>query len=427
MSAVQIPKRLRGPAVALLALAAFSILAWLVFGSRLSGGKTRVAVNTQDLREEYEALMRGRSREALANVEPILRNGVAWPGLAITKEAKAKWLGHFANSVKIHKTPDPDAYYILNPHQVVDWRFPEHPRKVWKRHTNSLGMRGLLEPSEESPDLRVIVVGDSHIEGVCRDRETYPAWLRRLLLADYPGRTIESFNAGVGGYDAYNYLGVLEKFIELKPDIFVMTVYGGNDFKGGLVLRNYYTGTKGPRAVGKLKQRILESGVDLIGLNPQEIEQAAYFMSFPGQARRSVEMMVAITDRMESLCLQNGIQLFCVYLPPPMRAQPQYYREEIAKIETALPEFADPLGSSDQIADAWLEFVDEREIEKLDLRPIFAAAEEPLYWVSDRHINLAGQRLIAESIRPRIERVLRDKIGATEDGEGQDQASDSGD
>jgi hypothetical protein len=410
-----------------LATLIFAGIAWFLFEPSLTKKKNPVTVQTPDLRAKYEELMVARSLAMNTNFELVIRGGVEWPGLAITKAAKAKWLEHFASSVKSYRSPDPDAYYILKPNRKLRRHFAEHPKPDWVRHTNSLGMRGTLEPAEDAPDLRVIVVGDSHIEGVCRDHETYPAVLGRLLQAEYPEQTIESFNAGVGGYDAYNYLGVLEKHVGLKPDVFVMTVYGGNDFKGGMVLRDYYTGQAGPRTPVQLKKRIAKSGVELHGFNPQEIEQAAYFMSFPAQRRRAVEMMVAITDRMQSICSENGIELICVYLPPPMRGQPQYYQNEIEKLATALPEFADPLGSSDEVADGWLEFVAERDIELLDLRPIFAAADEPLYWTTDCHVNLVGQQLIAESIRPRIEAVLVDKQRDGADGQMPGSAPESGD
>ena len=345
----------------------------------------------------------------IAAVNPILRDGVAWPGLALTKEKKERLIKTFANRHSGRMVSDPDAYFAIRPNYRCEWRFPEHPAKTWFSNSNSYGLRGRLEPASEPPDLRVIVTGDSHIEGVCLDHETYPVQLGIRLRREFPDRRIESFNAAVGGYDPYNYLGALEKFSALDPDVFVMTVFGGNDFKGAYSIRSYYASTKGEVSDNRIKTRLVKRGIDLVGLNPQELTQAVFFLENPKEVEKTIATMVALTERMREICAEAGIEFMCVYLPAPLRGQPQFYEEFIATIESTLPEFEDPLGNSDRIADGWIEFLEERALRVLDLRPIFRAHEEQLYWNSDYHLNVRGQAVVAESLQPLIHELLGER------------------
>jgi len=402
------PSLARRLAVSALALVCFALLAWALLGKRLSLSPEPGTVRTLDLSADVDALIDSNPVEAVSDA-PVMRDGVAWPGLLITKEKKELLIETFANRHSGRIVSDPDAYFAVRPNYRCEWRFPEHPAKTWFSNSNSYGLRGRLEPASEPPDLRVIVTGDSHIEGVCLDHETYPVQLGIRLRREFPGKRIESFNAAVGGYDPYNYLGALEKFIALDPDVFVMTVFGGNDFKGAYGIRSYYASTKGEVSDNRIRMKLVESGIDMVGLNPQELTQAVFFLENPDEIENTIATMVALTERMRERCEEEGIELVCVYLPAPLRAQPQLYRELIATIEAALPEFEDPLSSSDRIADGWIEFVKERALRVLDLRPIFRAHEEQLYWRSDYHLNVRGQAVIAESLQPLISELLADR------------------
>jgi hypothetical protein len=123
----------------------------------------------------------------------------------------------------------------------------EHPQGGWDIRTNALGLREDQEVPEEKADLRVLVVGDSHVDGLCANADSFPNLLEASLSERHPGRTIEVVNAGTGGWSFYNYLGALEGLAYLRPDVFVVVVYGGNDFQGAMSLHHFQRGERAPR------------------------------------------------------------------------------------------------------------------------------------------------------------------------------------
>lgn len=364
------------------------------------------SVHAVDRTEEFRDMLEERAGSGPAPAAPpILRAGVPWPGLVLNPADKAALLGRGGWVERKYKVLDPHAYCRLAPGQVRERRFGEHPRGGWVMHTNSLGLRGAEELLDE-PDLRVLVTGDSHVQGVCADEETWPALLGQRLRAARPGEDLESLNAAVGGYGPYHYLGVLECFLHLQPDLFVVTVFGGNDFKYAQTLQRYYA-HRGPYETGPHDSRTLaEKGIEHGGLRPQELEQILYFLNNPDEVRVAIETMVALTDTMQRLCEAEGIRLVFVYLPPPLTGQPQHFGELSERVAEALAVEREELRSSDRIADGWMEFLAERAIPCVDLRPPFRASQVPWFWNTDLHLNLAGQRAVAEAVAPVVQGLV---------------------
>ena len=95
---------------------------------------------------------------------------------------------------------------------------------------NSQGFRGgELAPLGELP--RVLVYGDSFIQGdFSRTEDTFTEQLRRRL-AGIAGRNIEVVNAGVAGYGPDQELRRMERELPvLKPNLVIVALYAGNDF-----------------------------------------------------------------------------------------------------------------------------------------------------------------------------------------------------
>jgi len=127
---------------------------------------------------------------------------------------------------------DPVLFYrrISGANRVFDLN--AHPRGQWKLRTNNYGMRNDQDVVAEWDGPRILVTGDSHIDGVCSNDESLAGVLARSLEAPHRP-VVEVLNAGVGGYSMYNYLGVLERYAqELHPDVFVAVVYGGTITSG---------------------------------------------------------------------------------------------------------------------------------------------------------------------------------------------------
>jgi hypothetical protein len=279
--------------------------------------------------------------------------------------------------------------------------FREHPRGGFTVKTNSLGMMNDAEVENPAPDYRCLIVGDSHGVGLCENSETFAHRTKAHLQRHFPLRRIETLNASCGGYTLYNYLGVLEHYLPLKPRAFVFAVYGGNDFSPMMVMQRYYFRRPAPNFT-KLDLELLRD------LRPrhiasQELEQVLYFRNNPEDEPLAIETADALTREIERLCSEASIDLVAIYIPPPFRSQPRLFRSHIDETLPRLGIEEHELELSDRIADGWIAAARERGVDVIDLRPTFAAADRFMFFNEyDCHTNLEAHALIAERIADRL-------------------------
>lgn len=280
--------------------------------------------------------------------------------------------------------------------------FPEHPAGGFRVRTNAMGFHNDEEVAATRPDVRILITGDSHTHGVCNNTESFSGRLAAQLRAARPGAQIEVLNAGQGGYNLYNYLGVVETFLDLAPDVVIVAVYGGNDFAGSMSMDQYFRGR--PVSDGEVQplRRLIASIGSNQGIVPQEASQALYFLHHPDEVQRAMDLACSITEECRRRCAERGVQLLMVYIPPLTRGQPGLYRDAVEPLAEHLGGDLRALEVSDTIADGWIQYLRACGQPFLDLRALYAAAEAPCYWRSDLHINLLGQALIAEHLLPLV-------------------------
>jgi len=150
----------------------------------------------------------------------------------------------------------------------VPWN--EHPRGKWYWTTDGLGLRRDREPSATAPALRVVVTGDSHTDGVCDNEDSFCTLAELELASRRPGESIEVINAGRSRSSFANDLGVLERMLALEADVFVMVVYGGNDFAEALVWERLVQGMPWPERT----QAELDRAAAALALHPAAVVQA---------------------------------------------------------------------------------------------------------------------------------------------------------
>lgn len=290
---------------------------------------------------------------------------------------------------------DPLAYLRRASHRSFFRRFEEHPDGGWRVNTNALGLREDEEVRSEKPDVRIVVTGDSHTDGLCATHESFANVLEALLAEEWPEKTVESLNAGTGSHNLYNYLGTVERLAGLDPDVFIVVVYGGNDFSGAMILQRFFHHRR-PWAVDPHRLAVRDTGETLGSIGPQELKQEVYFLNNPGDEAVAVDLVCSISVELARRCARVGAELLFVYLPPPNAGQPGPFREELDEVRRAADLEGVELGVSDRIADPWLRFLGERGLAHIDLRPHFRAAGEVLYWRTDHHLDVAGHRLVGE-------------------------------
>jgi len=298
---------------------------------------------------------------------------------------------------------DPLTHFGWLPRQRLKRPCDEHPNGGFVIRTNRLGMREDAEPAAEPPDLRVLVTGDSHTDGVCDNHESWANRLEAALLARHPERTIEVLNAARGGYSLYQYLGVLEKYLSLEPDVFIACVYGGNDFDELLTLHHLFARTIRPPGYRLYSKQVARAEEICRVALPQAFFQLKYFAAQPEERAPAVEAATAVVREMQRVCRLRDVRLILAYLPALPDVQAGRYDGVVERLADALDLDDDELAAADRMADELLANVAALGVETVDLRPAFRAADERLYWVRDHHLNLAGHALVARELLPLFE------------------------
>lgn len=97
-------------------------------------------------------------------------------------------------------------------------------------------LRPQVIQSDARPDCDALVflcLGDSITLGKgTRADETFPMLMAPLLMRDFPGIAIKTYNAGVSGTNTSEGLGILEDFLQRRPDArpdFALVMYGFNN------------------------------------------------------------------------------------------------------------------------------------------------------------------------------------------------------
>jgi hypothetical protein len=140
-------------------------------------------------------------------------------------------------------------------HQDVAVRFGTARR--FRFRTNAFGLRSSEIAERKTPAVtRILVVGDSYVEGFGADEgETFPQQLQRLF-ACCSRRRVEIVNAGLTGRHLRDYLDVLRHYLpRLAPDIVVLVPFSGNDLDPRMLdhertRRAVSYGIAHPRAMG---------------------------------------------------------------------------------------------------------------------------------------------------------------------------------
>jgi hypothetical protein len=282
----------------------------------------------------------------------------------------------------------------------------EYPGGKYVRRTNSAGEREDHDTDLDHADVFVLVAGDSHVDGVCENPETFPNRIEAELARSRPGSTVEVLNTGTAGYGPYHYLAVLEKYLPHSPRVFVVALFGGNDFHDVLHLRHFYDHTLAPKVDHDgwtRMQRDLGIGrAELL----QGVNQMLHFKRNPDEAALSLETCRQVFVEIDRQCKARGIPWIFVYIPSVFDGPWTEHRDVRDHCRETLGLTEWDLGVDNRLADALIATLRERGVDVLDLRPVFAAETGPWYW-SELHIDVKAHARIGELLAPRVEAALR--------------------
>lgn len=299
---------------------------------------------------------------------------------------------------------DPFTFYRYKPGLVLHEKWPEHDGGVFEKRTNSLGLREDAEMAERL-DALVVATGDSHVDGLCTNAETFPNRLEAALRERHPGRSIEVLNTGVSGFSFYNYLGALERFADKRPKALVVAFYGGNDFLDVLKPWHWFNRTSPPPRTKGYWARIDAARAVSDGAVAIAFNQLVYFQYYPDQIDVAVDAATRVCAEIQRKCAELGVQLFVVHVPVGFEIDGQL-AEPYARVKQVL-ELADAdLQQYHALADRLIGALRGHGVEVLDLRDHFTGGLAQYYW-SDLHINVHGHQKIADLLAPRVAAACR--------------------
>ncbi len=304
---------------------------------------------------------------------------------------------------------DPDTLFWERPNRSWKQRFAEHPRREWQLTTNASGCRQSTDLREETPDLRILITGDSHTAGVVPLEENFAFVLEDALMASAPDRSVESINAGKGGFDFYNYIGVLDKFADAEPDVFVLAVFGGNDFMACVRPYRYFNNLPPLPTPDPEESLVVRAiGDETRGLIPQDLNQLTVFRRSPMDVEYASIAAKQMLVSFRATCAERDIEFLLVLIPPCGDVQRDIIQPEFDDAVSRLHLSEADLEVSGKLADQFLEDAEELGVRAIDMRPIFRASEEPCYWRSDLHINTLGHALVARELEAALRHRLED-------------------
>ncbi len=262
-----------------------------------------------------------------------------------------------------------------------------------KKQTNNLGFveeRGTLKDKADSV-FRILITGDSHTDGVVNTNETFPNVLEEKLKKLPQTKNIEILNAGVGFYSFQNYSGVIKKYVNLKPNLFVVTVYTGNDFIEGYLYEKenqklfpslqtfWYRLTKG---YFQLRTKMAST---------QSTNQILFFKMFPEKKELALEIANQQFLEIKKQCEESQTELLVVLLPSKLETEKEFRKKLIG--ESGWDEAE--LNINRELARGLEKWLITHKINCINASPQFEKSEQKLFWDTDQHLNKTGHLLLA--------------------------------
>lgn len=337
-------------------------------------------------------------------------------------------------------------------HRIIS---KEHASGYFELQTNNRGLREDQDTiTPKPPDVfRVLVLGDSQTDGLVNNNESWPHALEQMLNEQRlrSGRRFEVLNAGVITYQPiqeYLWWRVYGK--QLEPDLVILGYYLGNDLAdaGSDRLGQKTDGTwyldESPRvqtADSPLRALVRSCRVCVLASYPlrggpmedlakklglvnslvnsdeqsqylqahrlcegctwQSLHQERIFEKNPGKYKRDLTATEEILKRLKDEVNTSGAQFVLVSIPSRLQAEGDTDGRAASVAQILGVEFNNP-PIEEQVA---------QDIKKISVRigiPIietltglkgsFEQDRQPLYYSSDWHLNVEGNRVLARSI-----------------------------
>lgn len=349
---------------------------------------------------------------------------------------------------RIYFETDPVIGVVRKPDVDFRFRFEERPSGYVHFRTNSVGLRRSKQTRlrKQQGITRVLVLGDSQLDGTVDNSENLTAILEAELVAN--GRQYEILNAATGSYSPYqNYLWYRSYGARLEPDIVVFGVFVGNDLaelmapgRPRLVLENGSFREEGPSQDFLERMKAIESDsvwsswksyllqrsalfarltllvtTDLpssegsvakaysicLGCTAQSLGQVGWF-SERWDLNESMKILREILVRLKNEIQTRNAELMILLIPTRTQIEPELDVERIQRVCSILKLCPQDLEMEDEICRRLIRAALDIDIPVVDMRPdlleIHKSLKLPMYYKTDWHCNTLAHEVIARRL-----------------------------
>jgi lysophospholipase L1-like esterase len=303
---------------------------------------------------------------------------------------------------------DDTAGHLHKPNAKRVYHWPEHKKGKIIMQTNNMGFREDIDTKIEKPPgiTRILVTGDSHIDGVVYNMESFPNQLESLLNNRGKNPRFECINGAVGHYGPQNYSGFLKRFLHLKPDIFILVLYTGNDFINTLFIEEFNGGFQTPQRPPGYYEKMEAANKILNNSFPQSLNQILLFKTFPELVDKAMEITKTHLDIINQLCKENGIQFLVALLPTKVDIEMHMDLDRIKAANEILQFSEKDFGINRQLTESLISWLIKKKINYIDLYSPMKKKLRKLFWQKDHHLNNRGHKVIARIISHYLYRSL---------------------
>jgi lysophospholipase L1-like esterase len=295
---------------------------------------------------------------------------------------------------------DSEAGHLHKPKAKRDFPWKEHIKGRIIMRTNNLGFREDLDTKAKKTEgiVRILVSGDSHLDGVVYNVESFPNRWEALLNKGQKNPRYECINGGIGCSGPQNYSGFLKRFLYLKPDVFVVVLYTGNDFLDAVSIEEFRERFQTPPRPPGYYDKMEAAVKKLSCASHQILNQVVFFKTFPSLISRAIEITGTHFEIIKSICKDNNIKLLVVLLPTKLDVEAQFDRDRIKAVNEILQLSKKDFGINRRLTKLFIAWLVKNKIDYIDLYPFMKGGNQELFWKKDYHLNDAGHRRIADIV-----------------------------
>jgi len=303
---------------------------------------------------------------------------------------------NFPRSETDYYMNDPVLGHKHRPHARRVFAWPEHKTGQIVMATNNLGMRQDedVEIAKKAGTSRILVIGDSHLDGVVYNRESFANLLGTFLNQERRASAFEVLNTAAGYYGPDNYLAALDAYRQLSPDALLVGIYTGNDFLDATRFCESQLPDGLQRPSG-YKSRLRQANERHAGAVAQLLNQACYFAVFPKMKSCAVGRVESLFKQLSTRCRSRDIELVVILIPTKWDVEPETLGSDFWQTAGDLKLDRAALAATGSMREDLARRLEADGIAVWDPTVVMRGQEAALFWARDYHLNDKGHALLA--------------------------------